>query len=390
MAWVPEIEAFVVSRYDDIAEVNRRPGEFSSSVAMGPKPIALLLQEHFNAKRRKEGRPERPVVDPPPVLLTADPPVHTRQRALLSRAFGPRRVGVLEQRIEVITSELIDRFADKERCEFVSELAVPLPLTILAEVLGVDEGDLGTFKRWSDDFAGLFGAAPPDEARLESLATTSFEFDAYFRARIAERRESPRDDLLSDVVHAAAEGEAPLTSDEIVTMFAQVLVAGNETTTKMLTFAMSFLAERSELADSLRENPDLVPGFIEEVLRLESPIQGFWRRATRDTEVGGVAIPAGSLVLVLYGSGNRDESCFEDPDELRPERRADHPNLAFGLGAHFCLGARLARAEGRIVTEAMLSTFDHIAFAPEHEVRVDPSFLLHGMQTLHLALQPRG
>ena len=301
VVWVPEIEAFVVSRFDDIAEVVRDPGRFSSSAAMGPRPLPVLLQEMFNERRRREGRPERPVREPDPILLSADPPLHTRHRALLSRAFTGRRVALIEGRIEELATELVDAFADRGRCELVAELAVPLPLTVLAEILGVADGDRATFKRWSDDFASLFGAAEPDEDRLFELAATAFEFEEFFRAQVEARRTEGRDDLLTDVVEARVEGEEPLRTDEIVTMFAQLLIAGNETTTKLLTAAARCLAERPDLATALRERPESIPSFVEEVLRLESPIQGFWRIATADTEIAGEAVAGGSRVLLLYG-----------------------------------------------------------------------------------------
>jgi len=324
------------------------------------------------------------------VLLNADPPEHARQRKIVNRAFTPPKVQALEPRIRAVAQALVDGFAGRGAVELVAEYAVPLPLTIIAECLGVDEGDLPMFKRWSDDFVAGIGNPEMDKDQLRSLLVSQDEFYAYFGERIEERRATPRDDLISDVVHATLDG-GPLEDHEMLGMFTQFLVAGNETTTKLIASGVRLLLDRPELATSLRRAPAALAGFVEEVLRVEPPVQGLYRTATTDTDLGGVAIPAGAHLLLLYAAGNRDEHRFARPDTVDPARSNAMQHLAFGRGEHYCLGAALARAEGRIGLEVLLERFADLRLAPgiaPDELEYEPSYVLHGLRRLPLAFTP--
>jgi cytochrome P450 len=390
VAYVDEIECYVVSRYEDIVHVARHPDVFSSIMPTGP---VLARQQRATLEALLADEPELAqklvrLRGGTRVLLSADPPDHARQRKLVNRAFTPPKVKALEPRIREVAETLVDAFIDRGKVELVHEYGVLLPLTIIAECLGVADDDLPTFKRWSDDFVAAIGNHTMSKEQLRSLLLSQNEFFVYFEQKIGERRAEPTDDLISDVIAARLDGE-PLTDEEMLAMFNQFLVAGNETTTKLIASAARFLVEQPELQDRLRDDPGLIPGFVEEALRLEAPVQGLFRTATEDTEVGGVAIPAGSHVMLLYASGNRDDTLFEDPTAVDPCRGNAMRHLAFGHGEHYCLGSALARAEGRIALETLLDRVQDLRFAGGGALDYEPSYVLHGLKALHLTFTAR-
>ncbi len=393
VTFAPEIDCWVVSRFDDIVRVARQPEVFSSLRPTGPV-LARRQRQALDDLFREEPELAATVTRLPGgtrVLLNADPPDHARQRKLVNRAFTPPKIKSIEPRIREVAHLLIDAFADRGEVELVQAYGVLLPLTIIAECLGVADGDLPMFQRWSDDFVAAIGNHEMAREQLRSLLLSQHEFFAYFTERITERRADPRDDLISDVVHATLDGE-PLSDPEILWMFNQFLVAGNETTTKLLASSVRLLLEQPELMARLRDDPALIAGFVEEVLRLESPVQGLYRTAVVDTEIGGVPIAAGQHVLLLYAAGNRDEAKFANASELDPCRANSMQNLAFGHGEHYCLGSALARAEGRIGLEVLLERLDDIRLAPGTELAdlaYEPSYILHGLQRLPLVFTDR-
>jgi cytochrome P450 len=322
------------------------------------------------------------------VLLGADPPDHARQRKLVNRAFTPPKVKALEPRIREVANTLVDAFASRGRAELVTEYGVLLPLTIIAEALGVADDDLPKFKRWSDDFVAAIGNQHMSKAQLKSLVLSQGEFFDYFADKIEQRRAQRRDDLISDVVYAELDGE-PLSDREMLGMFNQFLVAGNETTTKLVASSVRMLCQQPELAARLRAEPELIAGFVEEALRLEAPVQGLFRTAVVNTEIGGVAIPAGSHLMLMYASGNYDESQFGCPHDIDPSRSNAMKHLSFGHGEHYCLGAALARAEGRIAIETLLARLDDLALVPGTELAYEPSFVLHGLRALPVTFTER-
>jgi cytochrome P450 len=392
VTFAPEIECWVVSRFDDIVHVARRPDVFSSMRPTGP---VLARQQRRAFEELAAEDPELAAVltrvtGRTRVLLNADPPDHARQRKLVNRAFTPPKVKSIEPRIRLLAHRLVDAFADRGEAELVQEYGVLLPLTIIAECLGVADGDLPMFQRWSDDFVASIGNHDLTKEQFRSLVQSQHEFFDYFIEKIAARRAEPRDDLITDVVHATLDDE-PLTDHEILWMFNQFLVAGNETTTKLLASAMRVLLAQPELMARLRADPTLLAGFVEEVLRLESPVQGLFRTAVTDTEIGGVPITAGDHVLLLFAAGNRDDAKFPDPDDLDPCRANAMQNLAFGHGEHYCLGSALARAEARIGLEVLLERLDDIRPAPGVDLELleyEPSYILHGLRRLPIVFTP--
>jgi cytochrome P450 len=389
--WIAEIEAYAVTRYDDIVEVNRHPELFSSTMATGPV-FARQLMETITSLLDDEAF--RDAVAPrlgrglATALLNADPPLHSRQRALVNRAFSLRKAREREAAIVEITDGLIDRFVERGEAELVTELAVPLPLTVIAQLLGVPTDDMDAFKRWSDDFVVAIGNHNLSKDDLAAMLRSQGEFFEYFGAQIADRRVAPRDDVVSDVVHARIDSEE-LTEAEMLSMFSQFLVAGNETTTKLIASAVLWLVRRPDLADRLRAQPGDVAPFIEEILRLEAPVQGLFRVATADTTVGGVDIPSGAAVWLAYASGNRDGSAYTDADECLVDREPGKPHLAFGVGEHFCLGASLARVESQVAIQRLLARLDDIRLAvPDEDLGYEPSYVLHGLHRLPITFTP--
>lgn len=369
-----------VSTYDLIREVNGKPDIFSNDFAaqlrsgstgqMDPDELAIMSQ----------GLP------PVNTLLTADPPVHTRYRKLTQKAFMPNRVEGMKAFIEQTVQRLLDKVAPQGRCEFKTEFADLLPMRVIAHALGVPEADMPTFKLWSDAFIVQLGGLTDKESRLDA-ARKIIEFQHYFVERIAEKRANPTEDVISDLVHAdlAEEGDTrKMTDAELVNIFQQLLVAGNETTAHTLSAAAYYLTIHPEWQDRLRAEPAKAASFIEETLRHLTPVSNMWRLATQDAEVGGVAIKRGELLLVRYASANRDPSRFDEPDQFNPERSNSRAHLSFGAGIHTCLGAILARKEMVIALPMLVDRLRNIRVA-EGDIRFTPNILLRGVLSLNLA-----
>ena len=376
---------WLVSRYDDVMSIVRDTERFSSnmtnSFVSGPRSEELKAIQ-------AEGYPAVST------LLTNDPPSHTQFRGLVNKAFTPKRVAQLEGEIRLIADQLVDRWIDRGRVELVGDFAVGLPLTVIADALGVDRADMPRFKKWSDDsVAPLSGLLTPEQ-QLE-CARSRVEMQHYMAERCRERQDAPRDDLLSDLVQArfdtgerAGEG---LSMAELLNVIEQLLVAGNETTTKLIAAGMLALLEHPDQMAAVVADPSLIPNLVEEALRYESPVQMLPRVTNVDVEVGGVAIPAGSVLMMMYGCANRDTAKFpaaEAFDVTRPNARA---HLAFGQGPHFCPGAALARSEGRIAFETLLTrcaewALDTTIPSPTHR---ELSMTLRGLSELHLTFTRR-
>jgi cytochrome P450 len=385
--FVEETGVYLVTRYADVMRVVRDPETFSSRMPTGPHAVIEL--QRIIGELAAESQEIRDLLADTrmggriPVLLGADPPDHPRQRMLVNRAFSPPRVKQIEGSIREICDRLIDGFIADGRVELVTQFAVPLPLTVIAGALGVPDDDLGTFKRWSDDFVVLVGNHKPPKERIADYLRSRSEFGEYFAAKIAERRADPQDDLISDVVTARIDGQA-LSEEEMLGMFSQFLVAGNETTTKHLTATMWLLCEHPETLAMVQDDLSLVGNLVEESLRLETPVQGLYRTANRDTEIGGVPIPEGAHVMVMYAAGNRDEAQYSAPDDFDVCRANAKTHLAFSQGPHFCLGAALARSESRIALETLLGRLHDIRLAPGNTFEMEPTYVLHGFKELHL------
>jgi cytochrome P450 len=372
-AYVARARFFLISRYEDVQQVLLHPEVFSSAGSPGvrrkvPLEVVKIISKGF-----------RPV----PTVQTLDPPAHQRYRSLLSKAFSSRRVAQLEPDIRQIANELVNSFVNDRRVDLVAQFAVPFPLTVIAGWLGLPRADLPMLKRWSDDAAAPLGGLI-DRAQEIECARSELEAQRYFAAKLDQRRREPRDDILTDLCNARLDGAEPLDNGEIYYLLIQLLVAGNESVRSLISSAMLLLLKHPAQMAALRADPSLIPNFIEEALRLESPIKAFFRMAKTDTELGGVKIPAGSRLAVLYASANRDETRFVEPErfDLYRENASDH--LAFGLGIHYCLGAPLARTEARIAFEVLLGRLKDIRLGAANDYTHTPSFIFRGLKALHL------
>lgn len=304
-------------------------------------------------------------VGPPEWMNFQDPPRHTKLRALVAKAFTPRSIANLEQRIRTISRELLDKVAGRGEMDLALDYAVPLPMRVIGDMLGIPQGHRARFVRWNDVLlrmsytVGASKSEPAAAAAIADFITITDEMNAYVEEQLAERRASavrngePDDDLLTRLAAAEVDGER-LTHRDILGFFQLLLLAGSETTTNLINNAILCFLENPDQLALVRMDPELMPSVIEEVLRYRSPVQWMFRRATRDTEMGGgVVIPAGKVVLAVIGSANRDPRYFQSPEQF-DVRRDPNPHLAFGVGMHFCLGASLARLEARVALPDLL------------------------------------
>ncbi len=363
--WVESLQSWAVSRYADVAYIAKNTQAFSSA------PIIPAILGELN-----------PV---PEVswLISTDPPAHLPLRKLVNKAFTPRMVAALEPRIKQITARLLDQVEEGGNFDLVRDFSTPLPVMVIAEMLGVESERYRDFKRWSDDMLRLTGGHVLP-AELERLRASMDDLRHYFEQAIEERRRKPKEDLITALVRAEEEQQA-LSAREVLAMCLLLLLGGNETTTNLIgNTVITLLSHPAELA-RLRADLALVPPMIEEMLRFESPVQGILRQATADAEIAGSTISAGSRVLILYGSANRDERQFPNPDKFDMTR--DPPDhLGFGFGIHYCLGAPLARLEARVAMDALLRRFPHIQ-AREHRLEWIDSFVVRGPKALPLELR---
>ena len=365
-----ENDFWAVYRYDDVKRVLSDYTTFSSE-------FARVARQKYHESERARFRTS---------LISSDPPRHRQLRDLISRAFTPRAVASLEPRIVEITHDLLDQVIESGRMDLVGDLSYPLPVIVIAELLGIPTQDRAQFKRWSDalvgtsdeSFRGDLKEVP--EARLKLQE----EMDAYFRPLIEERRLRPRGDLISELVLAEIDGQH-LSEEDTLAFCTLLLIAGNITTTNLIANAMHCLLEHPDQLARLRAQPNLLPSAIEEVLRFESPVQFLFRVTARDVELGGQTIPANERIFVWVASANRDEAVFPDAERFDIARHPN-PHLAFGHSIHFCVGAPLARLEARVAFSILLERLRNIERA-DGDVESTKGFL-HGITHLPLRFSP--
>ena len=322
-------------------------------------------------------------------LVRMDPPRHRTLRSLVSQAFTPRVVAGLEPRIAELTTELLDRAG--ERFDLVDALAYPLPVIVIADLLGVPTSDRALFRQWADVLLGQ--EIDPDQGLVEAgeravgaVAPTVREMNAYFLDHIRSRRLHPADDLTSRLVQAEVDGER-LADEEVVGFVGLLLIAGHVTTTATLGNSVVAFAEAPDAAAEVRADPGLLPGAIEEVLRLRTPFPRLARITTADAEVGGARIPVGQVVLPWLAAANRDGRVFDEPGRFDVHRRPN-PHLTFGHGVHFCLGAPLARLEARVALRLLLQRYRDVEVAADEPVEHRNPWTMVAVSRLPLVVRP--
>lgn len=355
--YVEDADLWVVTRYQHCLEILRDPDTFSSKLGM---------RSTLSGSRRRlsgESSTGNPFgiegADGLRILIAIDPPDHVRLRRLLSRPFTPRLVGLHEGWMRRVCE---GRFADlltansQGNADWVRDFTWPFPVLVIGELMGIPASMREDFKRWSDDLIGIFVGGPnSSDRRTDSM----LEMVAFFAETIDRRRSEPSDDLVSMLIDRTEADEEPLTADELVMFCVLLLVAGNETTTNLLSNLMKVLAKDPAMLGTMRDSPQFIPGVVEEALRYESPIQAIPRGTTRSTHLGGTHLQEGATLLAYMGAANRDERHYDDPDRFDMHRNpTDH--LGFGSGIHLCLGAPLARLEARLALETLASQVVHV------------------------------
>jgi len=380
--WDEKNRLHVVSKYEDVAYCSKNPKLFCSGEGTRPNMPTRLS------------------------IVDMDEPRHGQLRRLVNKGFTPRMVAKLEQYFRKMTVEAMDRIAPLGECDFVESVSVPLPLELIAELIGIDKSDRKVFHRWSDEMIASDGNY--DNLEIMTRATNAFaEYVEYLVDVIEERRAHPKDDLISILVHArdenilgtdtsrfapnaldilGSEAALQMAGDELRMFLVTLLIAGNETTRNSLTGGMAALIENPEEKQKLIDNPRLIPLAAEEIVRFTSPVLNFARTATEDTVLRGKQIKKGEQVLLLYPSANRDSDIFDEPNRFKVDREPN-PHLGFGIGNHFCLGANLARMEIRVVVEEVLRRIPDLEYV-EGPPRVHPSTLVRSMTHMPVRFTP--
>jgi len=370
---------FILTRYEDVQQV-LRDARFSvdrgrsdffmrNRDRLPPSIVAALLGEQGGLRS----------------MLVLDPPDHTRIRGLVSKAFTPRQVTRLRERIAELVRELLDAVEPNGRMDVMTELAAPLPAIVIADLLGVPREDYAVFKAWATDVVSVVGNPDPLGAIARADAAMQGLL-AYLGDIIAKRRRDPRDDLISAMI-AAQEAHDALSDAELLATSNLLLLAGHETTTNLIGNGLyALLRHPAELARLERE-PALLKSAIDEMLRWDSPVQATFRIPTEEVALGGQILPKGALVIAAIGAANRDPAVFPDPDRF-DVGRADNRHLSFGFGVHFCLGAPLARLEGELVFSALLARLGKLELATE-KPSYRPNMILRGLTSLPVTFAPR-
>jgi cholest-4-en-3-one 26-monooxygenase len=369
--WDGENELWVVSRHAEVSYVSLHPDLFCSGEGVRPKELATLS------------------------LIGLDGERHVRQRRLLNRGFSPRVMRSMEPRVRQVVTDVLDGLEGRGSCDFVTDVAIPVPLVIIAELMGLPVEDRVQLGHWSDRMMAGEGRSEPDDPVMHDAATAFAEYHAYLSDMVDERRAdiqrgaSLPEDAVSVLVGADEAGvletNEELAHDELTMFLVVLLVAGNETTRNAISGGMWAFSRFSDEWRRLQNHPEHFATMADEICRFVSPVISFSRTATRDTELAGQRIGKGEKVLMLYQSANRDEDVFEDPDTLRVDRNPN-PHLAFGIGPHVCMGINLARLEIRVLFEELLRRFPDMTVDPGASPIYGEHALVHAIESLPVSM----
>lgn len=375
----PVMRAWIVTRYEDVMTAARDTERFSSAEAiksteeLPPEVQEVLKLGYLDV----------------PGLVNNDPPAHTRVRKLANKGFLPKRIATMESQVRDVTHGLIDRFADAGRTDLVRRFATPLPLLVITGILGVPQRDIGQIRRWAEDYRASEAPSVPLQERLK-YAHSTVALRLYLASRIEERRARPEDDLISDLVGAEVDGEK-LSTPEILSVVFQLLHGGHETTISLIGSMVHLLLRHPDQWRAVREDPSLAGRVVEETLRRECPVAGLMRTTTEEVELGGVTLPRGARLQLMFASANHDESHFSAPerfDIFREDGTAEGKHLGFGKGRHACIGAPLARLEGRIALQALMERLPNLRLVPGQPPEYVLSTFSHGLARLAVEWDP--
>ena len=354
--WADDINAWVVSRYDDVRTIMKDAKRFSSE-AMGERDHEISLP-----------------------LLTDDPPKHTQLRAIVNKAFTSKTLKAMEIEVRDMVDTMLNRLDTSRPVDISADFTIPLPIAVISKLMGIPFARKDDFKRWSDALTGTSSANS-----LEERMPQIMEMAAFFKSLIPQRRHNPGDDLISKIVGAEVDGRA-LEDMEIVGFNMLLLIAGNETTTNLLSNLLNYLADHREVWKTLRAEPDKIDAAVEEILRFDAPVHWVSRRATEDTVIADQLVKSGENIFVMMGSANRDESHYEDADVFRLDRAKKQDHHTFGHGIHFCIGAPLGRLEARYALTGLLDRFESISHVPDAKNERTNSSMLRGFHHLWVEL----
>jgi len=355
--WAEDVNAWVISRYKDVHLVLKDPKLFSSA-AMGERDHEISLP-----------------------LLTDDPPRHSKLRAIMNKAFTSRAIKLMENEVRSMSNDLLNKLDISKPVDIAHEFTIPLPISVISQLMGIPFERKDDFKRWSDALTGT-----GSETEIEKRMPEIINMRNYFLSLIPLRKENPGDDLISKVVNAEVDGET-LDDNTIAGFNMLLLIAGNETTTNLLSNMLNHISYNPNIWKELRKDKSLVDAAIEETLRFDSPVHWVSRRATEDTELSGQIIKKGENVFAIMGSANRDSNHYDNPEEFRLDRKQNKDHHTFGHGIHFCMGAPLARLEGKYALEGLLNRFEEVTPLKDAKNQRTSSSMLRGYHHLWLNLK---
>src|SRR4051812_44249331 len=355
--WNEAGQVWGITKYDDIKYVSKHPDLFSSAGGI------------------------RPDSGPTGMMIEQDDPVHWQRRKLVNKGFTPQQVRAQETKVRSVVDRLIDQVVDQGQCDFVTDIAAWLPLVMIGDALGFEEADHPTLLKWSDDL--MRGLGQDDLEKLTAMTDAFVGYSEYMTGVIADRRETPRDDLTSVLVHAEVDGDR-FDDGTLISETLLILIGGDETTRHVITGGLYQLLSDRDQWDLLQRDRSLLPSAVEEMLRWVTPIKNMARTATRDVELRGETIREGQKLLLLYPSANRDEDVFEDPFRF-DITRAPNEHVAFGFGTHFCLGNSLARLELQVMFEQLLDRLPGIHLVDPTEPEHRPANFVSGYETMKVA-----
>ena len=381
---MPETGHFIVSRYEDIHYIVRTPEIFSMDTTIGeghPYSNDEKISKLFS-DRGWESR----------TVLSSDPPVHTGYRKLLDDRFTNKYIKALQPSVEQMSNDLIDKFIDKGEVDFVEDFCFPLPMMVIADILGLPQDDIIHFKRWSIAWVAPFMMSGDDEAAY-NYAKEHVEFKEYLVGKFEEKRSNPDDALLSHLVHSTyteQDGtQRPLTDNELLSLAEQLLVGGNETTNNLMASGMMLLMQHPDQLELLLSDIDgKVRGFVEETLRYESPTQGLYRYVAKDTTLGETFIPKGSLVNLRFAAANRDDAHFPEAEKFDITRKNAATHMAFSQGLHHCIGAPVSRMEMKVAFSILLRRLKNIRLAEgKNDLKHIPGFTIRALEKLYIEFE---